>query len=100
MVVRASSAVKEIIFASAFGVSAETDSFVLAVTYSTFLPTVLGGAFATALIAHLANAEAHSYRGLAYLSLRMRTWNGPWLIAERLRRSDSRSSCRRPWTAS
>lgn len=60
MVVRASSALKEIVFASAFGVSAETDAFVLALTYSTFLPAVLGSSLATALIARLARAHVTS----------------------------------------
>jgi putative peptidoglycan lipid II flippase len=68
MVVRASSAVKEIIFARAFGVSAETDAFVLAVTYATFLPTVLGGSVATALIAELAKAKAAADVELAALA--------------------------------
>ena len=62
VVVRASGAIKEIIFASAFGVSRDTDAFVLAVTYATFLPAVLGGAIATALVAHLANVKAQGYR--------------------------------------
>ena len=67
MVVRASSALKEIFFARAFGVSAETDAFVLAVTYATFLPMVLGGSVATALIADLAKAKAVADVGLASL---------------------------------
>ena len=50
-IVRASGAVKEIFFARAFGASAETDAFVLAFTYALFLPTVIGGSIATALIA-------------------------------------------------
>ena len=59
MIVRASGAVKEILFARAFGVSAETDAFVLAVTYTNFLPMVLGGSIATALIAERARS-AHA----------------------------------------
>lgn len=68
MVVRASGAVKEILFARAFGVSAETDAFVLAVTYATFLPTVLGGAIATALIVERARATGASSDGLTALA--------------------------------
>src|SRR5687768_2967115 len=62
VVVRASGAIKEIIFAGAFGVSRDTDAFVLAVTYATFLPAVLGGAIATALVAHLSNVRAQGSR--------------------------------------
>ena len=54
LIVRAAGALKEIIFARAFGVSVETDAFVLALTYSTFLPTIVGAALSTALIAGLA----------------------------------------------
>lgn len=62
IVVRASSAVKEIVFAYAFGVSAETDAFVLAGTFAMFLPTIIGGAIGTALIAALADTQG-SFRG-------------------------------------
>jgi putative peptidoglycan lipid II flippase len=62
VVVRASGAIKEIIFAAAFGVSRDTDAFVLAVTYATFLPAVFGGAIATALVAHLSNVKAQGSR--------------------------------------
>ena len=68
LVVRASGAVKEIIFARAFGVSAETDAFILAITYATFLPIILGGALATALIAELARWRQESKARLASLS--------------------------------
>lgn len=62
IVVRATSAVKEIVFAGAFGASAETDSFVLAFTYANFLPSVIGGGLGTVLIAALADTSA-SLRG-------------------------------------
>jgi putative peptidoglycan lipid II flippase len=67
MIVRASGAVKEILFARAFGVSAHTDAFVLAVTYATFLPTVLGGSIATALIAERARTVAEGATDLRAL---------------------------------
>ena len=69
LVVRASGAVKEILFAQAFGVSAETDAFVLALTYATFLPTVVGGALATALVVEQARATASARSDLERLSL-------------------------------
>lgn len=62
LVVRAASAVKEIVFAGAFGASADTDSFVLAFTYATFLASVLGGGLGTILITALADTKA-SLRG-------------------------------------
>lgn len=65
LIVRASGAVKEVFFARAFGVSAETDAFVLALTYVTFLPTVLGGAVATALVVERAQANAASDNDLS-----------------------------------
>jgi putative peptidoglycan lipid II flippase len=65
LVVRASGALKEIFFARAFGVSAETDAFVLAMTYATFLPTVLGGAVATALVVERSQANASSENDLS-----------------------------------
>lgn len=68
MIVRASGAVKEILFARAFGVSAHTDAFVLAVTYATFLPTVLGGSISTALIAERSRNAAEGIADLATLS--------------------------------
>lgn len=68
IVVRASSAIKEIVFASAFGVSAETDAFVLAFTYATFLPSVLGGALGTALIAALPDSGV-SLRGRSLMAV-------------------------------
>ena len=69
MIVRASGAVKEILFARAFGVSVYTDAFVLAVTYATFLPTVLGGSIATALIAERARALADGVTDLTRLAV-------------------------------
>lgn len=57
LVVRASGALKEIVFAGAFGVSAATDAFVVAVTYSTLAPAVIGAAVGTSLVAHLARAH-------------------------------------------
>jgi putative peptidoglycan lipid II flippase len=72
LVVRASGALKEIIFAGAFGVSGDTDAFVVAVTYATLVPTVIGAAIGTALIAHLARAArdgAQIPRGLPRSSL-------------------------------
>ena len=68
MIVRASGAVKEILFARAFGVSAHTDAFVLAVVYATFLPTVLGGSISTALIAERARNAAEGIADLRTLS--------------------------------
>ncbi|HYC48849.1 MAG TPA: lipid II flippase MurJ, partial [Burkholderiales bacterium] len=68
MVVRAAGAVKEVLFAGAFGVSADTDAFVLAVTYATFLPTVIGSAVATALIAERAKARADAEANLNALA--------------------------------
>jgi putative peptidoglycan lipid II flippase len=53
IVVRGCGAVREISFAAAFGVSRETDLFLLAVTYATFLPAVLASALGTALVAQL-----------------------------------------------
>ena len=73
MFVRASGAVKEILFARAFGVSADTDAFVLALTYATFLPTVLGGAVATALVVEQARATASSKTDLGVLTM--------WVVA-------------------
>jgi putative peptidoglycan lipid II flippase len=58
LIVRAAGALKEIVFAKAFGVSAETDAFVLAGTYAMFLPMIVGGAVSTALISSLSKAEA------------------------------------------
>ncbi len=54
VLVRGCGAIREIVFAAGFGVSRETDCFLLAATYASLLPTVLGGAVATALIARLA----------------------------------------------
>lgn len=71
VLVRGAGAIKEIVFAGAYGVSGETDAFVLAVTYATFPPTVLGGAIATALVAHLANGRSESSKSepqVAYLA--------------------------------
>ena len=73
LVVRASGAVKEILFARAFGVSAHTDAFVLAVTYATFLPMVLGGSISTALIAERARPAPSGVVDLKTLGL--------WVIA-------------------
>jgi putative peptidoglycan lipid II flippase len=69
MVVRASGAVKEVLFARAFGVSADTDAFVLAVTYATFLPNVLGASIATALIAERARNASGASTDMARLSV-------------------------------
>lgn len=68
MIVRASGAVKEILFARAFGVSAATDAFVLAITYATFLPMIVGGALATTLIAERAKSSAESNNGWSALA--------------------------------
>ena len=68
LLVRASSAFKEIVFAYAFGVSADTDVFVLAGTYAMFLPTVVGGAVATALISGLAT-QGGGIRGRAVFAI-------------------------------
>ena len=54
IVVRGCGAVREISFAAAFGVSRETDLFLLAVTYATFVPSVLASALGAALVAQLA----------------------------------------------
>jgi putative peptidoglycan lipid II flippase len=54
VLVRGCGAIREIVFAAGFGVSRDTDCFLLAATYASLLPTVLGGAIATALIARLA----------------------------------------------
>ena len=62
LVVRATGALKEILFARAYGVSGDTDAFVLAGTYAMFLPTIVGGAIGTALIAALAETKG-SFRG-------------------------------------
>jgi putative peptidoglycan lipid II flippase len=70
LVVRASGALKEIVFAGAFGVSAATDAFVVAVTYSTLVPTVIGAAVGTALIAHLARAHRDGAQAPGALRLR------------------------------
>src|SRR6476661_2520432 len=67
LVVRASGALKEIVFAGAFGVSAATDAFVVAVTYATLAPTVIGAAVGTALIAHLARAHRDGPQALGAL---------------------------------
>lgn len=70
VMVRASSAFKEIVFARAFGASAETDAFVLAGTYAMFLPTLLGAAVSTALIAALAGTDSSLRgKGLAAVSI-------------------------------
>jgi putative peptidoglycan lipid II flippase len=58
LIVRAMGAVKEIVFARAFGVSAETDAFVLAGTYAMFLPMIIGDAISTVLILSLAHPQA------------------------------------------
>jgi putative peptidoglycan lipid II flippase len=58
LVVRAMGAVKEIVFARAFGVSADTDAFVLAVTYAMFLPMIIGDAISTVLILSLSHRHS------------------------------------------
>jgi putative peptidoglycan lipid II flippase len=73
IIVRAASAFKEIVFARAFGVSAETDAFVLAGTYAMFLPMIVGGAVSTALISSLSKANA-SIRGAGLGAV------APWIV--------------------
>ena len=68
IVVRAGSAIKEIVFAGAFGASAETDAFILAFTYAAFLPSVIGGGLGTVLIVALAGTNA-SLRGRGLLTV-------------------------------
>ncbi|MGZ8265985.1 MAG: murein biosynthesis integral membrane protein MurJ [Burkholderiales bacterium] len=60
IIVRSCGAVREIVFAGVFGVSKATDAFFLALTYATFVPSILGTALTTALVARLANVNAGS----------------------------------------
>ena len=71
IVVRGCGAVREISFAAAFGVSRETDLFLLAATYAGFLPAVLAGAVGTALVSQLGRLRRGSTfpRGDAVVSL-------------------------------
>lgn len=55
IVVRSCGAIREIIFASFFGVSKDTDAFFLALTYATFVPLILASALSTSLVTQLAN---------------------------------------------
>ena len=94
LVVRASGAVKEIVFAGAFGVSAATDAFVVAVTYSTLAPTVIGAAVGTALIAHRRAPIVTAHTQPARCGSRtVRSAQGSWRPAWRVRR---RSTCSPP----
>ncbi|HEY0336806.1 MAG TPA: lipid II flippase MurJ [Burkholderiales bacterium] len=71
IVVRGCGAVREISFAAAFGVSRETDLFLLAATYATFVPSVLAGALGAALVAQLVRLRIGGTfpRGPALLAL-------------------------------
>lgn len=58
IMVRGCGAVREMVFAATFGVSRETDLFLLAVTYAMFLPSVLSSALGTALVAQFAKLRS------------------------------------------
>jgi putative peptidoglycan lipid II flippase len=57
MIVRSCGAIREIVFAGSFGVSQETDGFFLALTYATFVPSVLASALTTTIVARLASVS-------------------------------------------